>query len=150
MKLMSEQSHSNRGLTVIMAIAVVIAAIILIAFLGKISNTQNNDNDKLDGSYSGSLSLVDFDLCTSGLCNMTFAFDGQGYATCSLNFTTQTLQLSGQYICTETDVAITIQSPTAALVLLGILSASNTVISGEAQLGISNIQYNGTFFLSRN
>jgi hypothetical protein len=146
---MSMQSHSNRGKTVIMAIAVVIAAIILIAFIGKLSDNQNYDNDKLNGQYTGSLSIEDFELCSSGICNMTLTFDGKGYATCNLNFTVETLHLSGEYICTGTDVAITMQSQTAALVLLGILSALNTVISGESQLAISNVQYNGTFFISR-
>ncbi len=135
---------TNRGISVIFLILVIISSIVLISSL--IAN-QNFDNERLTSNkYSGSLTIE-----TQPTISMDIYFDGFGLINGTMNFSNETLSYEGNYFCIDNEVQFSfmIEELSNQYTFLGTLLADDSIITGDVQLRNSaNDLYNGTFYLS--
>jgi len=117
----SKKITTNRGLSLILLILVIISSIVLISSL--IAN-QNFDNER-------------------------FYFDGFGLINATMDYSNDTLTYEGIYICRNVDVQFSFMTEEFhQFTFLGILQAEDAIITGVVQLRNSdNDLYNGTFYL---
>ena len=141
----SKKITTNRGISVILLILVIISSIVLISSL--IAN-QNFDNERLTSKrYSGSLTIENQPTDIS----MNIFFDGFGFINGTMNFSNDTLSYEGDYICRGEDVQFSFMTEeiTYQFAFLGNLQADDSIITGDVRFYKSaNDTYDGTFYLS--
>ncbi|MHA1473580.1 MAG: hypothetical protein ACTSPA_04365 [Promethearchaeota archaeon] len=138
----SKKITTNRGLSLILLILVIISSIVLISSL--IAN-QNFDNERLTSrTYAGSLIIED-----QPVIAMEVYFDGFGLINATMDYSNDTLTYEGIYICRNVDVQFSFMTEEFhQFTFLGILQAEDAIITGVVQLRNSdNDLYNGTFYL---
>ena len=134
---------TNRGLSVILLVMVVISSLVLINLL--VTN-QNFDNELLTSrTYAGSLMIED-----QPVIIMEVYFDGFGLINASMNYSNDTLSYEGEYNCIGEEVQFyVITEEYYQFTFLGNLLVNNTIITGDVELRKSATEiYNGTFYLS--
>ena len=140
----SKKITTNRGITLILLILVIITSIIFINFL--IAN-QNFDNERLTSRrYSGSLTIED-----QPAISMEIYFDGFGFINGTMDFSNDTLTYEGDYICRGSDVQFSFitNEITYQFTFLGSLQTDDTILTGDVRFYKSaNENYTGTFYLS--
>ena len=143
----SKKITTNRGLSVIFLILVIISSIILISFL---KTNQNFDNERLTSKkFSGSL-IFDNPEVPSKI-SMDIYFDGLGFINGTMNFSNDTLSYEGDYCLIGNQIQFSLMTveTTYQFVFLGNLLTEDSIISGDVQLRNSAYDlYNGTFYLS--
>ena len=132
---------TNRGLTVILLVLVIISSLVLINLL--ITN-QNFDNERLiSRTYAGSLMLEDQPVIT-----MEVYFDGFGLINATTDYSNDTHTYEGDYICLGEEVQFSFdtEEPAYLFTFIGTLQAEDSIITGNVRLYKStNDTYDGTF-----
>ena len=143
----SKKITTNRGISVILLILVIISSIVLISSL--ISNS-NFDKERLTSKrYSGSLAIDTPE--SPPAISMDIYFDGFGLINGTMNFSNDTLTYEGDYFCIGNEVQFSFMTEeiTYQFTFLGTLLADDTIITGNVRFYKSaNESYNGTFYLS--
>ncbi len=140
----SKKITTNRGITVILLILVIITAIIFINFL---SANQNFDNDRLTSKrFSGSLTIE-----TQSTISMEIYFDGFGFINGTMLFSNETLTYEGEYFCIGNQVQFGFNTKENGyyFAFIGALQAEDSIITGDVSFNKTvNERYDGTFYLS--
>ena len=139
----SKKITTNRGITVILLILVIITSIVFINFL--IVN-QNFDNERLSSRrFSGSLTIE-----TQPAISMDIHFDGFGFINGTMNFSNETHTYEGDYFCIGNQVQFGFNTEKNGydFAFLGALQAEDSIITGDVMFYKStNENYTGTFYL---
>jgi len=136
----SKKITTNRGLSVILLILVIISSIVLINLL--ITN-QNFDNERLTSrTYRGSLMIEDQPVIT-----LEVYFDGYGSLNATSDYSNDTLIYEGDYVCRIIDVQFSFMTEEFhQFAFLGNLQEEDLIIAGDVRLYKSaNDTYDGTF-----
>ena len=140
----SKKITTNRGITLILLILVIITSIVFINFL--IAN-NNFDNERLTSRrFSGSLTIEN-----QPTISIDIYFDGFGIINGTMNFSNDTLTYEGDYICRGTDVQFSFWTKEISyqFAFLGNLQTDDTLLTGDVRFYKSaNENYTGTFYLS--
>jgi len=139
----SKKITTNRGITLILLILVIITSIVFINFL--IAN-NNFDNERLTSRrFSGSLTIEN-----QPTISIDIYFDGFGIINGTMNFSNDTLTYEGDYICRGTDVQFSFWTKEVSyqFAFLGNLQTDDTILTGDVRFYKSaNENYTGTFNL---
>ncbi|QEE15719.1 hypothetical protein DSAG12_01546 [Promethearchaeum syntrophicum] len=139
----SKKITTNRGITLILLILVIITSIVFINFL--IAN-NNFDNERLTSRrFSGSLTIEN-----QPVISMEIYFDGFGLINGTMNFSNDTLTYEGDYICRREDVQFSFMAEEIGyfFAFMGTLHTDDTILTGDVRFYKSaNENYTGTFNL---
>ena len=138
---------TNRGLSVILLVLVVISSLVLINLL---NTNRNFDNERLTSkTYSGSLTFDNSEV--PSVISINIYFDGFGFINGTMNFSNDTLSYKGDYSCLGSDIqfSLSIVENGYQFVFLGNLFTDDSIISGDVRFyKPTNDTYDGTFYLS--
>jgi hypothetical protein len=136
---------TRRGIYVI---GIIIIGVLLVVLIGMLGNTGNFNNQRVVGTYSGSVSIEDQDQIW-----VNITFDGEGAINGVFSFSDRNQTFSGMsYVCVEDQVQFSIyfyEPEELDFVFRGSISSDGNLIGGDVEL-IDNNQTSstGSFSLS--
>jgi hypothetical protein len=137
---------SRRGTLVIISLITIISLIILI---GVIWNNRNFDNDQLNGTYEGSLTISEY-----SEFNIVITFDGMGNCEGTVQIDGDSRSFSNcTYNCIQNDIQITISFPNSSeqLLFIGTFEGSELLVRGTVRYYLSDVNFSeGSFVLTKN
>ncbi|MHA1745048.1 MAG: hypothetical protein ACTSWW_03545 [Promethearchaeota archaeon] len=136
----------NRGVVVVLGFITLIVSIMLI---GMLMSGQNFDNDRLNGSYQGSINIPN-----QSTMVLIITFDGKSSCAGSISLEDDTLIFSDvEYIFIYgSSVQFSIYSieTEKRFTFIGDVTEDNSIISGDMQYWADfDTYYNGTFYASK-
>lgn len=127
---------------ILISLGIIVSLLILI---GAFWANRNFDNDKMNGQYSGSFTIMDQPLF---LVNMTF--DGKGNLVGIISLESGNTEFSGAYQCVKQNVNIHFDAGSFTFSCEGVIEANNLIIRGQVEMYITEDNYSlGNFFISK-